>query len=56
MPLEMKLGESKVSQRGSVVIPKSIREGFELKEGDYLEWWIERGGSVIVKKKGETEK
>ena len=36
----MKIGESKISQRGSVVIPKAVREALGLKDGEFIEWHI----------------
>jgi len=46
----MKVGESKVSQRGSVVVLKAIREALEIQEGDFLEWHI-TDQTVVVQKK-----
>jgi len=46
----MKIGESKVSQRGSVVIPKAIREALNVKEGESVEWYVE-DEEIMVKKK-----
>ena len=40
------LGESKVSQRGSVVIPKGVRKLLEIAEGDIVIW------SLIITKLG----
>jgi len=52
----VKIGESKVSQRGSVVIPKGIREALNVEDGEVIEWHIvsRREGEVnitVVKKK-----
>ena len=56
----MKIGESKISQRGSVVIPKAIREALKVEDGEYVEWHIQGGfkiddvpynQNVVVKKK-----
>ena len=33
-----KIGESKVSQRGSVVIPKAVREVLDVSKGDKVVW------------------
>ena len=50
------LGASKVSQRGSVVVPKPIRVALEIKEGDRLIWMIEvrekDAPEAIVRKEG----
>ena len=42
--------ESKVSQRGSVVVPKVMRKILGVEDGDYLQW-IAENGVVTVKKK-----
>lgn len=47
MPTLRKIGESKISQRGSTVIPKAVRELLELGEEDYVIW------SLITTKEGE---
>ena len=52
----MKIGESKISQRGSTVIPKGIREALQVKDGEFIEWHIvpRSEGKVnitVVKKK-----
>jgi len=44
----MKIGESKISQRGSVVLPKVIREMLRLEEGEYIEW------HVVTPRQGEV--
>ena len=36
----MKVGESKVSQRGSVVIPKAVREMLNVADGEKIEWHV----------------
>ena len=46
----MKIDESKISQRGSTVIPTAIRTALNLKEGDYMEWHI-LNQHIEVKKK-----
>jgi len=46
----MKVGESKVTSKYLVVLPKAIRLALNLKRGDYVEWYIE-GDKVIVRKK-----
>ena len=59
----MKIGESKVSQRGSVVIPKAIREALNVTDGKFVEWHIiqtmtvdaKSGQTVTVKKKEGLE-
>lgn len=52
----MKIGESKVSQRGSVVIPKGVREALNVEDGEFVEWHIVGRGEgkvniTVVKKK-----
>jgi bifunctional DNA-binding transcriptional regulator/antitoxin component of YhaV-PrlF toxin-antitoxin module len=42
--------ESKVSQRGSVVIPKLFRRILKVEQGDTV-IWIAENGTVTVKKK-----
>ena len=54
----MKIGESKVSQRGSVVIPKAVREMLAVDDGEFIEWHVvpRREGEInitVVKKKVE---
>jgi len=53
----MKMAESKISQRGSVVIPKAIREALQVADGDSVEWHVNapREGQVVISiiKKGE---
>ena len=44
----MKVGESKVSQRGSVVLPKAVREMLRVEEGEYIEW------HVVPRREGEV--
>jgi len=46
----MKVGESKVTSKYLVVLPKAIRLALNLKRGDYVEWHIE-GDKVVVRKK-----
>jgi len=46
----LKVGESKVTSKYLVVLPKAVRIALNLKRGDYLEWYIE-GEKVIVRKK-----
>ena len=46
----VKVGESKVTSKYLVVLPKAIRLALNLKRGDYVEWYIEEG-KVVVKKK-----
>lgn len=55
----MKIGESKISQRGSTVLPKAVREALNVKDGDYVEWHIvpRREGEVnltVVKRSEEV--
>jgi AbrB family looped-hinge helix DNA binding protein len=39
----------RIDDLGRVVIPKEIRRAFQIKEGDSLEIYIERNGSIILK-------
>jgi len=48
--VEMKVGESKVTSKYLVVLPKAVRLALGLEKGDYVEWHIE-GDKVMVKKK-----
>lgn len=50
MVIAMKVGESKVTSKYLVVLPKSIRIALNLMKGDYIEWHIE-GDRIIVRKK-----
>lgn len=45
-----KIGESKVSQRGSIVVPKAVRIALTLDNGEFVEWFVE-SGKVVVRKK-----
>ena len=45
-----KIGESKVSQRGSVVVPKAVRIALNLDNGEFLEWFV-AGRFIVVRKK-----
>lgn len=45
-----KIGESKVSQRGSIVVPKAVRIALNLDNGEFVEWFV-AGRFVIVRKK-----
>jgi len=51
----MEVGESKVSQRGSVVIPKAIRKALGINEGDFLVWEIVDQTVVVKKKVSQSE-
>ena len=55
----MKIGESKISQRGSTVIPKGIREALQVKDGEFIEWHIvprsEGKVNITVVKKKEVK-
>ena len=44
----------KVTRRGQVTIPKSIREALEIKEGDLVEVSLEEG-RVVLSKPGVPE-
>ena len=39
----------RIDDLGRVVIPKEIRRAFKIKEGDPLEIYTERDGSIILK-------
>ena len=39
----------RIDELGRVVIPKEIRRAFKIKEGDPLEIYTERDGSIILK-------
>lgn len=41
-------GQSRITERGQITIPKEIREKFELKTGDIL-CFLEVDGSIILK-------
>ena len=36
-----KIAESKISQRGSLVLPKVVREFIDVSEGDTVQWELE---------------
>jgi len=40
---------SRISSRGQVVIPKELREKYDLKEGDSVVWEEEKGKLVLRK-------
>ena len=39
----MKVGESKVTSKYLVTLPKAVRIALNLERGDYVEWYIEEG-------------
>jgi len=44
----VKIGESKISQRGSTVLPKAVREALKVEDGDFVEWHVvSRGVGTI---------
>jgi AbrB family looped-hinge helix DNA binding protein len=43
---------AKVTSKGQVTIPKSVREALELREGDELLFRVERSRAVIAKTPG----
>lgn len=40
----------KIDELGRIVIPKEIRKGMRIREGDPLEIYIEKNGEIILKK------
>jgi len=47
--LEKKLGESKVTRRYQVTIPKTVRVFLEIKEGDMVVFVL-KDGEIVVRK------
>ncbi len=48
-PVEAVLvGQSKVTQRGQVTLPKDLRKKFSLRAGDVL-YFLEVDGSIVLK-------
>jgi AbrB family looped-hinge helix DNA binding protein len=45
----MKVAESRLS-RNTTTVPKPVRVALNLKSGDVLEWHIEEGRILVVKK------
>ena len=58
MPKE-RIGESRVTTKGQITLPKDVREILNAEEGDYIIFFKEEGrmfieaGSLIVKTKGK---
>ena len=52
--LVMKLGSGKVWVQGgaslAIVIPQLVAENFSIKAGDTVEWHLEKGGKLVLKK------
>ncbi len=42
-------GESTVSAKGQLVIPKEIREALDVKRGDKLDWVLDESGEIRVR-------
>ncbi len=42
------MGQSKITQRGQITIPKDLRRKFDLKTGDTL-YFLEVDGSIVLK-------
>lgn len=42
------IGESKITSRGQVTLPKGVRDKFGLKPGDVL-YFLEVDGSIVLK-------
>ncbi|OYT39173.1 MAG: AbrB family transcriptional regulator [Desulfurococcales archaeon ex4484_58] len=47
--MEKKLGESKVTRRYQVTIPKTVRVFLEIKEGDMVVFVL-KDGEIVVRK------
>jgi antitoxin PrlF len=58
MPKE-RIGESRVTTKGQITLPKDVREILNAEEGDYIIFFKEEGrifieaGSLIAKTKGK---
>jgi len=48
--VEVEVGESKLSSKSSIVVPKAVRRVLDAKPGDYLVW-ILKNGEVVLRKK-----
>lgn len=44
--------ESKLTSKGQVTVPEAIRQRLRLDTGDRLEWRIDEGGTVVVRRVG----
>lgn len=42
-------GESTVSEKGQLVIPREIRQALDVKRGDKLAWVLEDSGEIRVR-------
>ena len=40
----------RIDEIGRIVIPKEIRKKFNIKEGDPLEFWLDKDNNIILKK------
>ena len=45
----------KVGDRGRVLIPKTIQDGLNIKEGDAVILSVKEGGIIEIKKESENE-
>ena len=48
--MEKKLGESKVTRRYQVTIPKTVRVFLEIKEGDIVEFILKENNEIVIRK------
>ena len=42
------MGQSKITARGQITLPKELRDKFELKKGDML-YFLQVDGSIVLK-------
>ncbi len=48
------LSESKVSKGNLTVVPKAIREGIDIREGDILAWEVRKGEVVLHRRRPKS--
>lgn len=54
--MKPKVGTSRVSSKGQVIIPEPVRSALKVEKGDRLEWSTMSDGSCVVRKvEGQLE-
>jgi len=53
--LAMKIGESRISKKFLLTLPRAVREALDLRVGDTIEWHVERQRLIVRKKVAKRE-
>jgi len=51
----MKIGESRISKKFLLTLPRAVREALNLRVGDTIEWHVERQRLIVRKKVAKRE-